>query len=71
MTANSIVFIISILMTIFITLNSLRKVTGIKSSFFDKYDDILDKSAVVITVMVFVLGIIDVLSMEFLGLNGY
>lgn len=71
MTANSIVFIISILMTIFITLNSLRKVTGIKSSFFDKYDDILDKSAVVMTVIVFVLGIIDVLSAEFLGLNGY
>ena len=71
MTANSIVFIISILMTVFITLNSLRKVTVIKSSFLDKYDDVLDKSAVLITIITFVLGIIDVLSAKFLGLNGY
>jgi len=71
MTLKGIVFILSLLMTAFVTFNSLRKVMSFKKDFFDKHDNLLDKISIGITALTFIAGIADVAGNGFLGLNGY
>lgn len=71
MTANSIVFILSIIMTVFVTLNSLRTVTGLKVPLISKNTDIADRISFIITVIALIAGAFDLFSTGFLGLTNY
>lgn len=71
MALNIIIFILSLMMNIFVTANTLRKVTDRKFQFVEKHDNLLDKTAIICSVIALILGIFDSISKSFLGLHNY